>query len=169
MELIKYKRTDSTFDTALAFLECRAREAGLTDFTLDKAFTYNETQQSDIDGYITETVLFDHIASGHTIGIEVDSGPDIVTSVWVADRNGDWLDDGTDAAKVRQDPKTWFAKTLMPKKYTATVDISFSMEVSVEAYDEDVAKDLAREKAEKTYMTAKVDSVDSSVSDIKEA
>lgn len=169
MELIKYKRTDRTFDTALAFLECRAHEAGLTDFTLDKAFTYNETQQSDIDGYITETVLFDHIASGHTIGIEVDSGPDIVTSVWVTDRNGDWLDEGTDAVKVRQDPKSWFAKTLLPKKYTATVDISFSMDVSVEAYDEDSARELARGKAENTYLTAQVDSVDSSVSSIEEA
>lgn len=168
MENIKYKRTDSTFDTALAFLECRAREAGLTDFTLDQAFTYNETQQTDTDGYITETVLFDHLASGRTIGIEVDSGPDCVTSVWVSDRNGDWIDDGTNANKIRQDPKAWFTKTLLPKKYTATVDISFSMDVTVEAYDEDTAKELARGEAERTYLTAKVEGVDSSVSNIEE-
>jgi len=169
MEMIKYKRTDGTFDTALAFLECRAREAGLTDFTLGQAFTYNETQQTEIDGYTTETVLFDHLASGHTIGIEVDPGPDTVTSVWVADRNGEWLDDGTDADKIRQDPKTWFTKTLLPKKYTATVNISFSVDVTVEAYDEDTAKELAREKAEKSYLTAKADGADSSVSNIEEA
>lgn len=168
MENIKYKRTDGTFDTALAFLECRAREAGLKDFTLGQAFTYNETQQTDTDGYITETVLFDHLASGRTIGIEVDSGPDCVTSVWVSDRNGGWIDDGTDADKIRQDPKAWFTKTLLPKKYTATATVHFSFDVECEAYDLEEANELLEQAAYENYLTAKTNGVDASVEGIKE-
>ncbi len=160
-----YKKNNQSFDTAVGFLECRAHEAGLTDFTLNQAFMYNETQQTDTDGYITETVLFDHLASGRTIGIEVDK--DMVSSVWVAD-HGNWIDEGTDADDIRRNPRAWFARTLLPKKYAVTVDISFSMDVSVDAYDEDTAKELARGEAERTYLIAKVDGVDSTVSGIEE-
>ena len=164
----KYKDThNDNFDTAVAFLECRAREAGLTDFELDKVFTYVETQVTDVEGYPIETVLFDHIPSHRTIGVEVDKGEAV--SVWVSNQYGEWVDDGTDADDVRRDPKAWFEKTLLPKKYTATVDISFSMEVTVEAYNKDDAKELAREEAERNYLTAKIDGVDSLVSDIEEA
>ena len=113
-----YKDThNDTFDTAVAFLECRAREAGLTDFELGKEFTYEETQVNDVEGYPIETVLFNHTKSGRTIGVEVDKGE--ATSVWVADKYGEWVDEGTDAADIRQEPKAWFAKTLLPKKYSA--------------------------------------------------
>lgn len=166
MKTIKHKRSESTFE-AIAFLECRAREAGLTDFTFGQAFTFNETQQTDTDGYITETVLFDHLASGYTIGIEVDPGPDCVTSVWVSDRNGDWIDEGTDADNIRQDPKSWFTKTLLPKKYTATATVHFSFDVECEAYNLEDANKLLEQAAYETYLTAKTNGVDASVEGIK--
>lgn len=109
---ITYKDNHSdTFDTALAFLECRAREAGLKDFSLDKAFTYNETQQNELDdGYTTETVLFDHVSGKRTFGLEVDDGE--VTSVWVSGEDGEWVDEGKDADDIRRVPKSWFDKVL---------------------------------------------------------
>ena len=112
MNEISYKDNHSdTFDTALAFLECRAREAGLKDFSLDKAFTYNETQQNELDdGFVSETVLFDHVSGKRTFGLEVFK--DEVTSVWVSDDNGDFVDEGTDVSNIRNDPKSWFDKVL---------------------------------------------------------
>lgn len=112
MNEITYKDNHSdTFDTALAFLECRAREAGLKDFSLDKAFTYNETQQNELDdGFFSETVLFDHVSGKRTFGLEVYK--DEVTSVWVSDDDGDFVDEGTDANHIRNDPKSWFDKVL---------------------------------------------------------
>jgi hypothetical protein len=162
-----YKNThNDSFDTALAFLECRAREAGLTDFTLDKAFTYTETQVNDVEGIPVETVLFEHTASGRSIGIEVDKGEAI--SVWVSDKYGEWIDDGTDADKIRKNPKAWFKKTLLPKKYRATASINYCIDVECEAYDEDEAREKLEEQAYETYQTADVDGVDAVIEAIDE-
>jgi hypothetical protein len=111
-------------------------------------------------------VLFDHTKSGRTIGVEVHHGEAI--SVWVCDKYGAWVDEGTDAAEIRRDPKAWFTKTLLPKKYSAYVDINFSIECEVEAYDKDEARDLLVEKAYATYQTAQVDGVDATVDEINE-
>jgi hypothetical protein len=158
----KYKDThNDNFDTAVAFLECRAREAGLTDFELDKVFTYVETQVTDVDGYPIETVLFDHIPSHRTIGVEVDKGEAV--SVWVSNQYGEWVDDGTDADDVRRDPKAWFVKTLLPKKYTATATVHFSFEVECEAYDIEEANELLEQTAYDTYQSADVNGVDATV------
>lgn len=118
MDTNTYKENNAVFDTAVDFLEYWSSEAGLDGFELGKAFEYNETQHTDTDGYITETVLFNHKASGRTIGIEVDKNT--VTSVWVSE-NGTWIDDGTDAADICRDPKGWFEKTLLPNNHLVAV------------------------------------------------
>ena len=162
-----YKNThNDAFDTALAFLECRAREAGLTDFALDKAFTYTETQVNDIEGNPIETVLFEHTKSGRNIGIEVCNGAAI--SIWVSDKYGEWIDEGTDADQIRQNSKDWFKKTLMPKKYSASASINYTIEVECVAYDEDEAREKLEEAAYDNYLTAKIDGVDATIEDINE-
>lgn len=157
---------NDVFDTALSFLECRAREAKLTDFVLDKAFTYTETQINDVEGDPVETVLFEHTASGRTIGIEVHNGTAI--SVWVSDKYGDWIDEGTDADKIRKNPKNWFKKTLLPKKYSATASINYCIDVECEAYDEEEAREKLEEAAYENYLTAQIDGVDATIDDIDE-
>lgn len=162
-----YKNThNDAFDTALAFLECRAREAEVTNFVLDKAFTYTETQLNDIEGNPIETVLFEHKKSGRNIGIEVCNGTAI--SVWVADRYGEWIDDGTDADKIRKKPKDWFKKTLLPKKYSASASINYTIDVECVAYDEDEAREKLEEAAYENYLTAKTDGVDATIEDISD-
>lgn len=155
-----------SFDTAVAFLECRGREAGIKDFELDKAFTYSDTELNDVDGSIEEHVFFTHTPSQRTICVVVD-GHDEVDEVWVVNKYGEWIDEGTFASDIRKDPKAWFDKALEKKRYSASVTVSFSMDVEVDAYDDDdEAKELAREEAARTYQTADIYGIDTNVDSI---
>lgn len=54
------------------------------------------------------------------------------------------------------------------KKFSACVDINFSMDITVEAEDEDQARDLIEAEAYRTYLTAATDGVDATVGDVTE-
>ena len=54
------------------------------------------------------------------------------------------------------------------KKYSACVDINFSIDITVEAEDEEQARELIEEEAYRTYLTADNDGVDATVGDVTE-
>lgn len=160
-----YKNThNATFDTANAFLECRAREAGLKNFEFDKAYTYLNTEVIS-EGNQIECVYFEHKASLRSIGVTVDD--DEVTKLDVYDTNGDLLG-ADDASAIRKNPKNFFQKTLMPKKYSASANINFTIEVECVAYDEDEAHKKLTEAAYANYLTAHTDGVDATIEDISD-
>ena len=67
---------------------------------------------------------------------------------------------------VRGARNVYFVKKL--KKFSACVDINFSMDITVEAEDEDQARDLIEAEAYRTYLTAATDGVDATVGDVTE-
>lgn len=164
MSVIYKNIHNATFDTANAFLECRAREAGLKDFEFDKAYTYLSTEVIS-EGKTIECVYFEHKASRRSIGVTVEDGD--VTKVMVYDTNGDHLGAAA-ASAMRKNPKDLFKKTLTPKKYSASASINFTIEVECEAYDEDDAREKLTEAAYETYLTAQTDGVDATIEDINE-
>ena len=155
---------NATFDTANAFLECRAREAGLKNFEFDKAYTYLNTEVIS-EGQTTECVYFEHKASRRSIGVTVEDGE--ATKLAVYDTNGDTLG-AADARTIRKNPKEFFKKTLTPKKYSAEASINFTIEVECVAYDEDEAREKLTEAAYANYLTAKTDGVDATIEDISD-
>ena len=164
MSVIYNNIHNATFDTANAFLECRAREAGLKNFEFDKAYTYLNTEVIS-EGKTIECVYFEHKASRRSIGVTVED--DEVTKLAVYDTNGDTLG-AADARDIRKDAKKFFKKTLTPKKYSAEASINFNIEVECVAYDEDEAREKLTEAAYANYLTAKPDGVDATIEDINE-
>ena len=166
MSVIYKNIHNATFDTANAFLECRAREAGLKDFEFDKAYTYLNTEVIS-EGQTIECVYFEHKSSRRSIGVTVEDGE--ATKVMVFDTNGDCLNVTlSNADKIRKNPKDFFKKTLTPKKYSAEASINFTIEVECVAYDEDEAREKLTEAAYANYLTAKTDGVDATIEDISD-
>lgn len=160
-----YKNThNATFDTANAFIECRAHEAGLKNFELDKAYTYLNTEVIS-EGYTIECVYFEHKASLRSISVTVEDGE--VVKLAVFDQNGDCLG-AAEASAIRKNPKDFFKKTLAPKKYSALASINYTIEVKCMAYDEDEAREKLTEAAYENYLTAQTDGVDATIEDINE-
>ena len=164
MSVIYKNIHNATFDTANAFLECRAREAGLKNFEFDKAYTYLNTEVIS-EGHTIECVYFEHKASRRSIGVTIEDGE--VTKLAVYDTTGDTLG-VADASDLRKDSKKFFKKTLTPKKYSASASINFTIEVECVAYDEDEAREKLTEAAYDTYLTAKTDGVDATIEDISD-
>ena len=164
MSVIYKNIHNATFDTANAFLECRAREAGLKNFEFDKAYTYLNTEVIS-EGHTIECVYFEHKASRRSIGVTVEDGE--VTKLDVYDTNGDILG-AADASALRKNPKNFFKKTLTPKKYSASASINFTIEVECLAYDEDEAREKLEEAAYENYLTAEPDGVDATIEDISD-
>lgn len=164
MSVIYNNTNNATFETANAFLECRAREAGLKDFELDKAYTYLNTEVIS-EGHTIECVYFEHTASRRSIGVTVKNGE--ATKLGVYDTNGDTLGEA-DASDLRKNPKKFFKKTLTPKKYSASASINFTIEVECLAYDEDEAREKLEEAAYENYLTAEPDGVDATIEDISD-
>ena len=164
MSVIYKNIHNATFDTANAFLECRAREAGLKNFEFDKAYTYLNTEVVS-EGKTIEVVNFEHKASRRSICVTVEDGE--VTKVMVFDTNGDHLG-AADASDLRKDSKKFFKKTLTPKKYSASASINFTIEVECLAYDEDEAREKLEEAAYENYLTAEPDGVDATIEDISD-
>lgn len=160
-----YKNTNNaTFETANAFIECRAHEAGLKNFEFGKAYTYLNTEVIS-EGKTIEVVNFEHKDSRRSICVTVKDGE--VVKLAVFDTNGDHL--GAAAARaIRKNPKDLFKKTLTPKKYSATASINYTIEVECMAYDEDDAREKLTEAAYNNYQTAKTDGVDATIEDISE-
>jgi hypothetical protein len=166
MSVIYKNIHNATFDTANAFLECRAREAGRQNFEFDKAYTYLNTEVVS-EGKTIECVYFEHKASRRSIGVTVEDGE--VTKVLVYDTNGDCLNVKLSSAdKIRNNPKDFFKQTLTPKKYSASASSNFTIDVECEAYDEDEAREKLEEAAYNTYLTADHDGVDATIEDINE-
>jgi len=166
MSVIYKNIHNATFDTANAFLECRAREAGIKNFEFDKAYTYLNTEVIS-EGHTVECVYFEHKASLRNICVTVQDGE--VTKVMVFDTNGDCLNVTlSNASKIRKNPKNFFKKTLTPKKYSASASINYTIEVECVAYDEDEAREKLEEAAYNTYLTADHDGVDATIEDINE-
>lgn len=164
MSVIYTNTHNATFDTANAFLECRAREAGLKDFEFDKAYTYLNTEVIS-EGHTIECVYFEHKLSRRSISVTVKDGEAVKMSVF--DTNGDCLA-SADASALRKNPKDLFKKSLTPKKYSASASINFSIEVECVAYDEDEAREKLTEAAYTNYLTAQTDGVDATIEDINE-
>ncbi len=166
MSVIYKNIHNATFDTANAFLECRAREAGLKDFEFEKAYTYLNTEVIS-EGKTIECVYFEHKASRRSIGVTIEDGE--VTKVMVYDTNGDCLNVKLNSAdNIRKNPKDFFKQTLTPKKYSASASINYTIEVECVAYDKDEAREKLEEAAYDTYLTAKVDGVDATIEDISD-
>ncbi len=160
-----YKNThNATFDTANAFIECRAREAGLKNFELDKAYTYLNTEVIS-ESKTIEVVNFEHKASRRSICVTVED--DEAVKLAVFDTNGDHLG-AADASALRKNPKDLFKKTLTPKKYSASASINFTIEGECMAYDEDEAREKLTEAAYNNYLTAQPDGVDATIEDISD-
>ena len=164
MSVIYQNTNNATFETANAFLECRARDAGLKDFELDKAYTYLNTEVNS-EGKTIECVNFEHKDSRRCISVTVEDGEAVKLSVF--DTNGDHLATA-DASVLRKNPKDLFKKTLTPKKYSAEASINFTIEVECMAYDEDDAREKLTEAAYNNYLTAQPDGVDAVIEDINE-
>ena len=164
MSVIYKNIHNATFDTANAFLECRAREAGLKNFEFDKAYTYLNTEVIS-EGHTIECVYFEHKASRRCIGVTIEDGE--VTKLAVYDTTGDTLG-VADASDLRKDSKKFFKKTLTPKKYSASASINFTIEVECLAYDEDEAREKLEEAAYENYLTAEPDGVDATIEDISD-
>jgi hypothetical protein len=166
MSVIYNNTKNATFETANAFLEARAREAGLKDFEFEKAYTYLNTEVIS-EGHTIECVYFEHKLSRRSIGVTVEDGE--VTKVLVYDTNGDCLNVKLNsAAKIRKNPKDFFKQTLTPKKYSASASINYTIEVECVAYDEDEAREKLKEAAYNNYLTAKIDGVDATIDDISD-
>ena len=164
MSVIYTNTNNATFETANAFLECRAREAGLKKFELGKVYTYLNTEVIS-EGKTIEVVNFEHKDSRRSICVTIKDGEAVKLAVF--DTNGDHLG-AADASALRKNPKDLFKKTLTPKKYSATASINFTIEVECMAYDEDDAREKLTEAAYNNYLTAQPDGVDATIEDISE-
>lgn len=74
-----------------------------------KMFAFDDYFEDDIEGAKQETYLFRYHVSGDkflTLGVQFLDN--VLSSVYVCDENGEWVNEGTDVEDIMNNPKGWF-------------------------------------------------------------
>ncbi|MBR4407410.1 MAG: hypothetical protein IKT27_03755 [Clostridia bacterium] len=88
------------------FKKARAFLKNLDDL---KMFVFDDYFTDDIEGVSQDTYLFDYLyaSGGKTLTFGVQFLDNELSSVYVCDDNGEWVDEGTDIDDIMRDPKGW--------------------------------------------------------------
>ena len=89
-------------------------------------FVFDDYFEDDIEGVKQETYLFScHVSGDKFLTFGVQFLDNKLSSVYVCDENGEWVDEGTDVEDIMNNPKGWFdsviSKVSESKKHTCSM------------------------------------------------